>query len=139
MRKYKPLPQLKKEAQRVVNKYVRLRDAESGFFKCISCGNVFPISQMDGGHFFSGGSYDLLRYDPRNINGQCRVKCNNLLEGNFSNYAENLRIKIGQAEFDDLCKQAKVYKQGLHFWKPWELEDIIKYFKQKTKEEYPNG
>ena len=72
----KTLPTLKKEAQEAVNRYVRLRDASKG---CFVCGVPLQLGGVgggfDAGHIRSRSNADHLRYDMRNIHGQCKP-CN---------------------------------------------------------------
>jgi predicted Fe-S protein YdhL (DUF1289 family) len=72
----KTLPTLKKEAQEAVNRYVRLRDAGKG---CFVCGVPLQLGGVgggfDAGHIRSRSNADHLRYDMRNIHGQCKP-CN---------------------------------------------------------------
>ena len=57
-----------------INKLVRERDAGK---PCISCGK---ITQLEAGHFISRAKSTKLRYEPRNIHGQC-WHCNRILHG----------------------------------------------------------
>ena len=72
----KTLPTLKREAQEAVNRYVRLRDVGKG---CFVCGDLLQLGGVgggfDAGHIRSRSNADHLRYDPRNIHGQCKP-CN---------------------------------------------------------------
>lgn len=85
-----------KDAQRVANRYARVRDIASGY-GCISCGEPYRGGYggaFDGGHFRSTGSAPHLRLDLRNINLQC-VKCNRYLASNAVEYRKNLIARIG--------------------------------------------
>jgi hypothetical protein len=69
----KTIPQLKAEAQKVFNEYVRLRDLAAGY-GCICCGKVAtsaalaqPGGAYDACHYRSRGSADHLRFDERNV------------------------------------------------------------------------
>lgn len=56
----------------VFSKYIRLRDAmPSGLFRCISCGQIKPISQADCGHFHSRVHMNT-RFDEDNCHAECR-------------------------------------------------------------------
>ena len=80
-----------REAQALVNAFVRERDRDK---PCISCGR-FHTGQHHAGHYRSVGSCPELRFDADfNIHKQCSV-CNNHLSGNLINYRRNLIIKIG--------------------------------------------
>ena len=114
-----------KEAQKWVNKFVRLRDEEKG---CISCGEKF-LGKYDAGHFFSAGGHGSVRFDLRNIHAQC-VYCNRWEHGSLYQYHLRLLSRIGLKEFDDLEKQSNKIKK----WDKEELKEIIKEYKQKCKE-----
>lgn len=93
----KPKGQYMREAQAVINRYVRLRDAHLG---CISCGK--PASwpgQWHCSHFRSVGAAPHLRFNLWNMNRSCSI-CNNHLSGNIGAYKPALIEKIGQAKVD---------------------------------------
>ena len=114
-----------KEAQKWVNKFVRLRDKDKG---CISCGTPL-VGKYDAGHFFSAGGHGSVRFDLRNINSQCTF-CNQWQHGNLFNYHKELLKRIGSEEFNKLELQSK----GVHKHDKEELKQLIKEFKQKCKE-----
>ncbi|MCF5059090.1 recombination protein NinG [Pseudomonas proteolytica] len=81
-----------KEAQTVMNRYVRLRDAHLG---CISCNK--PASwggQWHCSHFRSVGAAAHLRFNLWNMNKSCS-QCNAHLSGNIMVYRPRLVEKIG--------------------------------------------
>lgn len=81
-----------KEAQAVINRYVRLRDAHLG---CISCDK--PPSwggQWHCSHFRSVGAAAHLRFNLWNMNKSCS-QCNAHLSGNIMVYRPRLVEKIG--------------------------------------------
>ena len=101
--KLKSRAEYAKEAQAVINRYVRLRDAHLG---CISCDK--PASwdgQWHCSHFRSVGAAAHLRFNLWNMNKSCSA-CNNFLSGNIARYRPKLIDKIGQAKVDWLeCNQ----------------------------------
>ena len=101
--KLKSRAEYAKEAQAVINRYVRLRDAHLG---CISCNK--PASwggQWHCSHFRSVGAAPHIRYNLWNMHRSCSV-CNNFLSGNIAGYRPKLIEKIGQAKVDWLeCNQ----------------------------------
>jgi hypothetical protein len=115
----------------LVHAYIRERDK---YKPCISCGCQWN-NEFQAGHYYPAGSFETLRFDLRNINGQCQ-KCNLHLEGNFENYTLNLPNRIGKENFDELVKLAEIDKQ---FSKVWNLENLkeirnqIKKLKNETK------
>lgn len=90
------------EAQAVVNKYVRLRDAHFG---CVSCDKpaAWP-GQWHASHFRSRGAASAIRFNLWNIHKSCSI-CNNWKSGNLSEYEPRLRKKIGDQKVDWLRTQ----------------------------------
>ena len=122
----KTLPQLIKECQQVFNKFIRLRDWGK---PCISCGapHTGAANSFDAGHYRSVGSSPEVRFDPRNVHGQCK-RCNRF-GFDSSAYRANLVSKIGvdQVEALEGEKAAKNYtRQG--------IRAMIITYKQKCKE-----
>jgi hypothetical protein len=76
----KPLKPKIDEEQAIINKIVRERDAGK---PCISCGVIGKT--LEAGHFISKNKCKTLRYDKRNIHGQC-LNCNRILHGNYAEY-----------------------------------------------------
>lgn len=72
----KGVPELKREAQEAFNAYVRYRDQGKG---CFVCGATLRLGGLgggfDAGHIRSRSQADHLRYDERNVHGQCKP-CN---------------------------------------------------------------
>lgn len=102
----KSTPELKREAQKVFNAFIRLRDEGK---RCISCNG--RDSTMQAGHYFSAGKYNILRFNEDNCHLQC-VECNCYKEGNLEAYKENLIKKIGEERFAalELLSETKVFK-----------------------------
>lgn len=100
------LPQLKAKAQTAFNGWVRARDLGRG---CISCGVTLGAGAVgggyDAGHYRSVGSAPHLRFDERNVYGQCK-RCNLYMHGNPAGYRLGLIDRIGLAEVEALeCDQ----------------------------------
>ena len=113
-----------KEAQKWVNKYVRLRDREKG---CVSCQS--PLTgKYDAGHFFSAGGHGSVRFDERNIHAQC-VYCNQWEHGNLYEYQKELIKRIGKKQFLILEEKSKKTEK----FDKEELKKIIKKYKEKCK------
>lgn len=95
-----------KDAQTVINRYVRLRDAHLG---CISCDK--PASwggQWHCSHFRSVGAAAHLRFNLWNMNKSCS-QCNAHLSGNIMVYRPRLVEKIGAEKVEWLeCNQELV-------------------------------
>ncbi|PXX59502.1 Bacteriophage Lambda NinG protein [Pseudomonas sp. LAMO17WK12:I10] len=104
--KLKSRAEYAKEAQAVINRYVRLRDAHLG---CISCDK--PASwggQWHCSHFRSVGAAAHLRFNLWNMNKSCS-QCNAHLSGNIMVYRPRLVEKIGAEKVEWLeCDQELV-------------------------------
>ncbi len=121
----KPKSEYFREAQRVFNQYIRLRDANLG---CISCGNHLS-NQYAAGHFRTVGSAPNLRFDERNVHKQCNRYCNMELSGNILNYRAGLIAKIGLEEVEKL--------ESDNTPKHYSIDDIKKIkitYKEKIKQ-----
>lgn len=113
----------------VFSKYIRLRDAmPEGYFVCISCGNIKPISQADCGHFI-GRQHMSLRYSELNCNAQCRY-CNRFCEGEHVGYRRRLIQKIGEKNVLLLEAQKNTTTKLTNY----ELEAMINHYSRLVKE-----
>lgn len=82
-----------KEAQAVINRYVRLRDANLG---CVSCERPATWrGQWHASHYRSRGAAPHLRFNLHNIHKACSI-CNNHLSGNIMGYRPELVRRIGE-------------------------------------------
>ena len=115
------------DAQKLVNAYVRKRDAinPNGDFICISCKKLKPKDQCNAGHFYNRGNFGSVRFDLDNIHSQC-IQCNYHQHGNLLPYRENLIKKIGLERFQNLEIMAKL-KNFKH--DRFMLIDLIERFK----------
>lgn len=86
-----------KATEKLVNRYVVLRDRFDG---CISC---YMPSHYDGAwhasHFKSVGSNSAMRFNLWNIHKGC-AQCNLFKSGNIAEYEKRLVLKIGQERVD---------------------------------------
>ena len=88
----KNVTELKAEAQKEVNAYVRVRDQGK---PCISCGKPWQ-PDFQAGHYRSRGAAGHLALDVRNIHGQC-VQCNLHKHSNAVEYRIRLVERCGVA------------------------------------------
>tara|TARA_R110000868_G_scaffold160430_2_gene390054 strand:- start:16524 stop:17183 length:660 start_codon:yes stop_codon:yes gene_type:complete len=114
----KTIPQLKKEAQREFNRFIRARDRRAGF-SCICCDRPFEWERIggavDAGHYRSTGSADHLRFDEDNCHAQ-RSDCNRFGAGRAVDYRIGLIRRIGSARVEALearNETAKWTREGL--------------------------
>lgn len=123
----KTISQLKKEAQKAFNKYIRMRDYGK---PCISCGSYPDYKyggNMDAGHYRSVGSAPHLRFNTINCHAQCK-KCNRYLSGNITEYRHGLRAKIG----DDVLNWLENYTQSVKFSAAY-LRRLKKLFNKRAR------
>jgi hypothetical protein len=84
-----------KEAREAFHKFVRLRDYGK---TCISCSTVLGDPAVggayDAGHWRSVGSAPHLRFDERNVHGQCK-RCNRWGSGMAVDYRRGLLGRFG--------------------------------------------
>jgi hypothetical protein len=117
-----------KEAQQAFNKFVRLRDVGKG---CISC--AAPLCDggvgggFDAGHFRSVGSAPHLRFDERNVHGQCK-RCNRWGSGMASGYRVGLLVLLGMDQV-----QALEADQTPRKWSIEELKALRDTYRAKAK------
>lgn len=111
------------------HEYVRLRDVGK---PCISCG-IPHLESFQAGHFYKAELYSNLKFDEKNITGQCQ-KCNLRKEGNESGYRAGIIQRYGSDHLNYLDEKAKSYKKNDYHWDRVELEEIRKYFQAKIIE-----
>lgn len=114
-----------KEAQKWVNKFVRLRDKNKN---CVSC-DAPLTGKYDAGHFFSAGGHKSVALDVRNVHGQC-VYCNQWEHGALYKYQKELIRRIGMDAFKEIEAKSQEEKR----WDKDELKEIIHNFKNKCRE-----
>lgn len=115
-----------KTADKWFSKFIRARDADdTGILNCISCGIPVHWKKADAGHFIKR-QFKSLRYNEKNVNGQCR-KCNWLLQGNDIEYAKGLEKKYGKGILEQLlATKNRTVKMGR-----FELKHIANYYRMK--------
>ena len=112
-----------KETQKVFNRYIRTRDHG---LACISCGRFSEF--MDAGHFKSVGGHFALRFDEKNVHGQCQ-SCNRFNGGRLIEYRDGLILRYGQELVD--------YLEGPHDLKHYTIDDLKalrKKYSAKTRD-----
>lgn len=113
------------DAQNIVNKYIRLRDADK---PCISCGTTADV-QYAAGHYRSRGSASHLRFNHDNLHKQCNRHCNMALSGNQRNYRTGLIARIGLERVEALENDNTPHK-----WTIDEAKAVIAQHKQLVKQ-----
>lgn len=100
---------LEEKLQELINAKVRRRDSVNGFFICIACSELKPVSQLNASHYYpkEPKQYRAVRFDLDNIHGGC-IRCNKYLSGNLLPYRVNLLNKIGAERMTTLEKLASL-------------------------------
>lgn len=118
-----------KKTQAAINKYVRVRDEGK---PCISCGT--PLLKLgrkggdyDAGHYRSVGSAPHLRFEDKNIHGQCK-RCNKWLTGNYVSYRKGLIERFGV----DYVEAIEADQEPRHY-SIEQLQEIERTAKDQTK------
>jgi len=89
--------------------YIRLRDAlattgSPNHCRCITCGEIFPIEQIDAGHMIPGRSGGIL-FDESIVFGQCR---RDNREGNGEREAfKRVMVERNGIEWYEMKEQAR--------------------------------
>lgn len=125
-KKLKSLSSLTKEAQVVFNAYIRKRDSEGDWFRCISCGQTLPIKSMQAGHYIAVSRSRFLRFNKNNVSGECQG-CNNFNPSHLIGYRANLILKIGSSAVADLEYHDK--HRTPHKFTRGELQELIERYK----------
>lgn len=113
-----------KDAQKVFNHYIRLRDEK---LPCVSCGR-FHQGQWHAGHYLSVGAHPELRFEPLNVWRQCQP-CNAHLSGNQINYRKELINRIGAEKVEWLEGKHEPLKLTIP-----EIQALIAEYKAKIKQ-----
>lgn len=103
-----------KEAQAVMNRYVRLRDAHLG---CVSCDKpaTWP-GQWHCSHFRSVGAAPHIRFNLWNMHKACSI-CNNHLSGNIAEYLPRLIERIGAERVEALQCDSRIVRYDIPYLK----------------------
>lgn len=125
----KGVPELTSEAQEAFNEYVRLRDVGKGCFVCSTPLQLGGVGGgFDAGHIRPRSQAKHLRFDERNVHGQCK-HCNApgaTLDHEMRTAAERL---LGKEVADALYADNRVHK-----WQRDELRQIRDTYRAKARE-----
>jgi len=100
----------KATAWRNFSAYIRARDAIATtgtleYCKCITCGKVVPISQIDAGHMIGGRKNGIL-FDETITHGQC-IGCNREGGGQYEAYKRVMIERNGVAWYESKERQKR--------------------------------
>jgi hypothetical protein len=127
---------IKNTADPVFSRYIRLKEADhNGYAKCVTCGVVLPITELDAGHYVNREDWPT-RFDERNVHCQCTT-CNRFHAGRISRYAVYLKERYGDGILDELdAKSRKVKTFTLSDLKEWVKEWRVEIEKLSTLKGY---
>jgi len=100
--------QLQNKLQDIVNTIARTID--SIFGRCISCDANIRNTKHDGGHFFSVGSNNTLRFNLHNIHAQC-VHCNQHKGSNRDGYETGIVKRYGKDYLQEIRSLSACYNE----------------------------
>lgn len=118
--------ELIQDYQKAFNEFIRYRDWGK---PCISCQapHTGKANSFDAGHYRSVGSAPHVRFDERNVHGQCK-RCNRYGFDSVA-YRDGLIAKIGIAQVESLESE----NAAKHYTKE-QLRELIAMYRQKAKE-----
>jgi hypothetical protein len=120
------IQQMAQRVQKVVNQFVRLRDAGK---KCISCHKILK-GKFDAGHYYNANNHWNVRFNAHlNIFGQC-VTCNRHRHGNLIEMRKGLIERIGENTLDHLDSIAHETRK----FNKIELQEYINIYKERIQE-----
>lgn len=122
----KTIPQLKNICVRWCHEYIRARDKDK---PCVSCGKY---KELQAGHYYSGGHHSCVKFDERNIHGQCK-QCNYFLHGNLTPYRIELEKRIGKDAIQELDDKVASFKRHGFKWDRFTLIACIEDYKLRVK------
>lgn len=111
------------------SKWVRARDAhlygDGIYAPCVTCGNVYPTTRLQGGHWLPRNKTGTL-LDASNVHAQC-VGCNKYGRGMIAEHAAAIVRLHGDAELETLTRLSrKVVKvRDWGFWERFFDEALI--------------
>ena len=112
--------------------YIRLRDrVNEDYSKCMTCSSIIlwrGTNKLDNGHFMSR-KHMATRWEEKNCGAQC-VSCNHYGAGRQYEFSIALDSKFGKGTADRML----VKSNGVAKFMPFELDEMIKHYKEKIKE-----
>tara|TARA_R100000664_G_C2750700_1_gene138024 strand:- start:1132 stop:1659 length:528 start_codon:yes stop_codon:yes gene_type:complete len=122
--KLKTIQDLMKEAQKIFNSYIRLRDSK---LNCVSCDKPTK-KKSNASHYIASGKSKFLTFNEDNVHKSCEF-CNTYKHGNLIEYRIRLIKKIG-------IERVEYLEENRHKIKKYtraELYEIIDKYKKKIK------
>lgn len=127
-----------KKLWKVFSRYIRLRDSlrttggdldseGNPLIYCITCDHMYPIQQMQAGHWIPRGHWST-RYHEANVNAQC-ARCNKWGGGEPQIYEDKIIAIYGK----DIKAELKSTMHEIRKYKPYELEEMYHEYRDAVK------
>lgn len=134
--KPKKLPKvksLKNKAWNMFSKYIRTRDCLATTNtkyagRCITCDKLYPIEQLQAGHFIPGRGGKVL-FDEFGVHAQC-YGCNIGKNGNWPAYLAKMKKMYEEEVIDEMLRTYNEVKQ----YKASDYIEIYETYKRKLEE-----
>lgn len=116
---------LKKKADELFSRYIRLKNSKNGKTTCYTCKAVADWKEHQCGHFVSRVHLST-RWDEDNARVQC-FACNIWRKGNYDEFSRNLVKEMGPSILDELNAR----KNAIKSMKRYDYELLIDDLKEK--------
>ncbi len=124
--KNKGVAYYKKKLDKIFSQFIRLKETNQGWGRCVTCGKLKPFGELDCGHFISR-RYTKFRWSEENAHIQCRY-CNRF-GGEIDSYYLWMVKKYGQKKVEQMIKEKN---ETIKLNIDWLKKEIEKY-KNKIK------
>jgi hypothetical protein len=130
MPKVRPIGKMVDQAATLLQKLVRMKAADQdGIATCVTCNKRAHWKEMDGGHYVSR-TYSKHKLNEENVHCQC-PGCNRFSNRSIDDYFHYMVSMYGYEH----VKRMTDTKRDVVKWNRAELEDTIKDFKARIKEQ----
>ena len=114
---------LTKSLDAIFSRWIRARESSNGMNRCVSCGRLLPLTDLQCGHYVSRANRST-RWDEMNCWPQCPA-CNIFKGGNYPEYTKYLLERFGEKFVTDLVKKGREIKKFTRM----DLENLINKYK----------
>lgn len=127
--KPKKLKYYKDRAWKAFSEYIRRRDSNNGFAKCVTCEVIDEWRYLQAGHFVAGRNNSILFVED-NCHAQC-VGCNFFGKNSrsYGKYYEFMKARYGIERIDELI----ILSNRIVLFEQADYERIAEEYKAKTE------
>lgn len=127
-KKIRSIKLIRKALDDAFSRFIRLRDSSGGGYgKCVTCGRINHIKEMDCGHFISRAKDDT-RWAEQNCHLQCKV-CNGFHGGKGWEMGSYIEIKYGKGTVDKL----KLKLLNRRKFERFEIEAMTEHYNREAR------